>query len=312
MSGEFDIIQRYFAPLSAAAPGAFGLGDDAAVLAPRQGYEIVVTTDTIVAGVHYLEDAAPEHVVAKLIGSNLSDLAAMGAKPVCFTLNCAWTKGTSEQDISAFADALKAWVDDYSFPLLGGDTVAQEGQAVFTVTAFGEVRKGKALRRCGAKPGDGVYVTGTIGDGALGLKAAAGELKLDDAAKAFLIDRYRTPQPRIDVGLTLAGRASACIDISDGLVQDAGHIADQSGTDIVIEIVKLPLSDAARAAVTNDPALMSVVLGGGDDYELLFTSRNPIPGATRIGTVGEGEGTVTILKADGQPHSLSEIGYKHF
>jgi len=312
MTGEFDIIKRYFAPLSAAAPGAFGLGDDAATLAPSPGAEIVVTTDTVAAGIHYLADAAPEHVVAKLVGSNLSDLAAMGAKPVGFTLNCAWTKGTREEDIAAFAAALKTWVDDYAFPLLGGDTVVNDGSAVFTVTAFGEVQAGKALRRNGAKAGDGVYVTGTIGDGALGLKAATGDLTLDDDAMAFLIDRYQTPQPRITAGLALVGRATACIDISDGLMQDAGHIAEQSKVDIVIETAKVPLSDAARAALPNDPDLMSVVLGGGDDYELLFTSTTPIAEATHIGTVIEGEGNVRLVDADGNAVTLDDAGYRHF
>ena len=190
--------------------------------------------------------------------------------------------------------------------------MVNDGPAVFTVTAFGEVQAGKSLRRNGAKAGDGVYVTGTIGDGALGLLAATGKLALDDDAMAFLIDRYQTPQPRITAGLALVGRATACIDISDGLMQDAGHIAEQSKVDIVIETAKVPLSNAARAAVANDPALMATVLGGGDDYELLFTSQNPILEATRIGTVGEGGGAVRLFDAKGRTISTENAGFTHF
>lgn len=315
MTNEFDIIKRYFAPLSATAPGAFTLGDDACVLKPAAGQEFVMTTDTVVQGVHYLADAAPTDIVAKLVGSNLSDLAAMGAKPEGFTLSCAWSKTTSEADIAAFAAALKTWVDDYAFPLLGGDTVALEGPEVFTLTAVGAVPDGKALRRAGAKAGQKIYVTGTIGDGALGLLTAQGTLTLGTPHADFLSDRYRRPQPRIATGQKLVGIASACLDISDGLVQDAGHIAEQSMVDLVIHADKVPLSDAARAVLLSDPARLTDILTGGDDYELLFCADAPptdmTDTVTEIGDVIAGLGKVRVVDANGATLRIARSGFTH-
>lgn len=316
MPNEFDIIAKYLAPLAAGAPGALGLTDDAAVLTPPPGFEHVVTMDTVVAGIHFLQDAPMADAVAKLMGSNLSDIAAMGAEPIGATLSCAWRMGTDEAEIAAFARALADWVRDYDCPILGGDTVATPGPAVFTVTAFGKVEAGKALRRSGATPGDTVFVTGTVGDGALGLLAAQGTLDADAADAGFLADRYRRPQPRIPAGRALIGKASACIDISDGLVQDAGHIAETSGVDIEIQTSKMPLSAAARAAIGRAPDLMMTVLTGGDDYELLFTAPvgvdGIVPSATAVGRVTEGTGRVRVINADGAPMALTKTGFSHF
>jgi thiamine-monophosphate kinase len=317
MSDEFDIIRRLFAPLSSGAPGAFKLTDDAAALPLDAGFEHIVTTDTVVEGVHFLADATPEHTAAKLVGSNLSDLAAMGATPVGFTLSCGWRQGTDESWMAAFAASLGTWIDRFAFPLLGGDTVSVPGPAVFTLTAIGRVAAGKALRRNGAKPGDTVYVTGSIGDGALGLLVAQGELgKLAQADAAFLIDRYLRPQPRISTGERLVGHASSAIDISDGLLQDAGHIAETSGVDIVIEAARIPLSAAAKAALEADGALLRLVLGGGDDYELLFTSAAAAPAldlpVTAIGRVEAGAGRVTVRDENGAPLQTGQGGYRHF
>lgn len=314
MADEFDIIRTYFAPL-ATTPGALGLTDDAAIFAADVDHEHVITTDAIVQGVHFLDDEAPENIAAKLVGSNLSDLAAMGATPVGFTLACAWPKTTTAGFIKDFAAGLKPWVDDYSFPLLGGDTVSTPGPLVFSLTAIGTVTAGTALTRGGAKPGDTVYVTGTIGDGALGLKAARGELAgLAQEDQAFLADRYRIPKPRVSAGQGLVGHASAAIDISDGLVQDLGHIADVSGVGIVIDADAVPLSSAAATALAQDPSLIANVLGGGDDYELAFTARTPPLGldvpVTAIGKVEEGS-AVRVMK-DGQALALATLGFKHF
>lgn len=313
MADEFDIIAKHFAPLAAGTPSALGLTDDAAVLAMAPGQELVITMDTVVAGVHFLADAPMSDAVAKLVGSNLSDLAAMGAAPVGMTLSCAWHTGTGEGDIAAFATALRDWIETYHCPLMGGDTVVQPGPSAFTVTAFGGVPAGRALKRSGAKPGDTIYVTGTVGDGALGLLAAQG--KIDDPT-GFLADRYREPRPRLAAGRALVGRANACIDISDGLVQDAGHIAETSGVDIEIEAYRVPLSDAARTVVTDRPDLFPVALTGGDDYELLFTAPAPVDGleptATAIGRVVEGTGRVIVLDGDDEPVTLTRPGYRHF
>jgi len=317
MADEFDIIHSYFAPLTRGNEAALGLTDDAAVVAQTTGFEHVVTTDAIVAGVHFLMNESPENIAARLCASNLSDLAAMGAAPVGFTLAAAWPKGTDERFIAAFADGLGRWVDEYDFPLLGGDTVTTPGPMMFSLTAIGTVEAGKALKRTGAQPGDTVYVSGTIGDGGLGLMAAKGELSgLSDAHRGFLAGRFRCPTPRIAAGRALIDRATACIDVSDGLVQDLGHICEVSAVSMRIDAAAVPLSDAARAALDADPALLETVLAGGDDYELAFTAhQTPPPGdvpLTAIGEVISGTGGVSVVDTSGNPLEIAHGGYNHF
>ncbi|MCK5778446.1 MAG: thiamine-phosphate kinase [Rhodospirillales bacterium] len=316
MADEFDIIHRYFAPLTRGDKAAFGLTDDAASIPTRAGFEHVVTTDAIVQGVHFLEDERPENIAHRLCGSNLSDLAAMGARPLGFTLAAAWQKGTGAAFIEAFATGLGEWVDDFDFPLLGGDTVTTPGPMMFSLTAIGEVEAGKALTRGGAKPGDTVYVSGTIGDGALGLLAAQGNLDgLSDKDADYLKGRFRRPSPRVSTGASLVGTASACIDISDGLVQDLGHIAAASGVSVRIKSDRIPLSKAARAALEADPSLLETILTGGDDYELAFTSlEEPEVGDAPlivIGEVTEGAG-VSVTGPDGEAMQLRSGGFNHF
>lgn len=317
VNDEFDLIHQYFAPLAADAPGARGLLDDAATITPSGGCELVVTMDTVVAGIHYLADETPENIVAKLIGSNLSDLAAMGATPRGFTLSCAWPQNIQTGDIAAFAHAMDDWVKAYSFPLLGGDTVKTQGDAVFTVTAFGEVAIGHSLSRSGAKAGNDVFITGTIGDGALGLLAAQGKLSMLSADdQAYLADRYRVPQPRISVGQSLVGCATACIDVSDGLLQDLGHMAHTSHVRIELEIDTIPISNAAKSVIESKPEMMSLMLSGGDDYELAFTSfsapaHSAVP-ITRIGKVIAGDPDVVLKATDGSLVEIMKAGYNHF
>ena len=322
MTDEFDIIHRYFAPLTRGNTGAFGLSDDAATLPVHPGFEHVITTDAIVQGVHFLTDEAPDNIATRLCACNLSDLASMGARPLGFTLACAWSRDTDTDYIAAFAKGLGASVDAYDFPLLGGDTVTTSGPMMFSLTAIGEVEAGRALRRNAARPGDTVYVSGTIGDGALGLLAAQGKLgALQDGHRQFLEERYRRPTPRIETGRNLIGRAHACIDIFDGLIQDLGHICETSSVSMQIEAAKVPLSEAARAAVATDPALLNVILSGGDDYELAFTGTNikdqDVP-VTAIGTVSaaaagpRGTAGVAVLGADGHVIALEKSGYNHF
>ena len=314
---EFDIIHRFFAPLTRGNPGAFALGDDAAILPTRPGYEHVVTTDAIVAGVHFLNNESPDNIAVRLCACNLSDLAAMGAKPLGFTLACAWSRNTDIETISSFTNGLGQFVDRYDFPLLGGDTVTTDGPMMFSLTAIGEVATGKALRRNAAKPGDSVYVSGTIGDGALGLMAAQEKLQgLSPSDLDFLANRYRRPTPRVATGLALAGRANACIDISDGLLQDLGHICEQSSVSMRIESAKIPLSPAARAAIAFDPAQIEIIVSGGDDYELAFTGSSieaiaDVP-ITLIGEVIEGAGEVSLIDEAGQPVFMGKRGYNHF
>lgn len=269
--GEFEQIKALFAPLTRGAPGALDLRDDAAVLAVPPGRELVVTTDAIVAGVHYLPDDPPDLVARKLARVNLSDLAAMGAEPVGLFAACAFPRTCSDAWVEVFAQGLGQDVEEFSVPVLGGDTVATPGPAVFSLTALGTVEAGKALRRSGARPGDLLAVSGTLGDGAFGLRAARGELAavLDADSIAWLADRYRLPRPRLGLGRALVGFASAAMDVSDGLLQDLGHICAASGVGAEVEAAALPVSPAVAALQGRDDWL-AVVAGGGDDYELLI------------------------------------------
>lgn len=322
-TGEFERIARIFAPLAKSFPGALGLLDDAALIAPTADCEFVVTTDTIVAGVHYVGDEPASAVGRKLLRVNLSDLAAMGARPRIYTLNVALPDSVDDAWLEEFAAGLAADQRQFDVVLAGGDSVATPGPATLTLTAIGEVARGKALRRGGARPGDAVYVSGTVGDGALGLKVARGALQaLTAQCRDWLAGRYRIPQPRLELGQALAGVATAALDVSDGLVGDLGHIADVSGVGCVVEADRVPLSEPARAALAMDPGLRESILTGGDDYELLFTlppacedavpamvERAGVP-VTRIGRVETGQG-VRVLDAAGQAIEFARTGYVH-
>lgn len=321
---EFTLIDRYFAPLAKGFPGAFALTDDAAVFRPEAGCDIVATTDTMVEGVHFFPDDPPALVARKLLRVNLSDLAAMGARAKAYLLTVVFRADTEEAWVAAFAQGLAEDQAAFGVHLVGGDTVASEGPKTFTVAALGEVPSGKALRRAGAKIGDDVYVTGTIGDAALGLAWGKGELSFLAAKDAaHLLGRLRLPTPRLGIGGDLLGLAHAAIDISDGLAADLGHVAEQSGVRAAIEAARVPLSAAAKAALAREAAFLSTVLTGGDDYELLFTAsaesgkeiasfaaKHATP-ITRIGRIEEGTG-VEVRDAAGERIPLAEAGYRHF
>ena len=326
MLGEFDLIDRYFAPLAARAPGAFGLDNDAAVFDLAPGYSVVVTADAMVEGVHFLPGDPGGLVARKLLRVNLSDLAAMGAEARSYVLALALPPKLDEAWVAAFAEGLRVDQDEFGINLLGGDTVKTPGPLTLALTAFGEVPVGMALTRSGARAGDDIYVSGSIGDGALGLKALRGELAgLASADREALAERYHLPRPRLALGRALAAQrlATAALDVSDGLVADLGHIAVGSGLAAEINAAAVPLSSAARAALDSDPALREAILGGGDDYELLFTAP---PGAaaaiatlaaalalplTRIGTMAAGAGVRTVDEAGAQI-PLKNAGWNHF
>jgi thiamine-monophosphate kinase len=271
-SDEFVRIARYFAPLTEGFAGAFGLTDDAAVIAPMTGRDIVVTTDTMVAGVHFIGDERPDLIAAKLLRVNLSDLAAMGATPLAYMLNIALPASIDDEWLRAFAEGLAADQAAFGVTLAGGDSVVTPGPPALTITAFGTVEAGGAIRRSGAQVEDIIYVSGTIGDGAIGLKLLHDEVSgLTHDKRDELIGRYRLPRPRIGLGLRLVGLASAAIDISDGLAADLTHVLAASGVGAEIDAASVPLSDAARAVLDHEPDLLATVLTGGDDYELLFT-----------------------------------------
>ena len=321
--GEFERIDRYFRPLARATKGALGLADDAALLDPGRGRDLVVTTDAMVETVHYLPDEDPMRVAQKLLRSNLSDLAAKGAAPLAYTLTLALPAQPDEGWIERFVEGLAADQALYGIGLLGGDSVRTPGTAVLSVTAFGTVPRGAMLRRSGARPGDDLYVSGTLGDAALGLRVILGRLPgLAPDAAAALAQRHRVPEPRMALGRALVGLANAAMDVSDGLPGDLPHLCDASGMAGEVELARLPLSDAARAAIVLDPALQDVAWGGGEDYELLFSAppsaRAAIEAAaaaagtpvTRIGRIAAGQG-VRLLNPQGSPVE-SLTGWRHF
>ncbi|MBL8627995.1 MAG: thiamine-phosphate kinase [Rhodospirillaceae bacterium] len=321
--GEFEFIRQLLAPLSRNAPGAFNLTDDAAALSISHGHELVLTKDAVVAGVHFFADDPPDLIARKALRVNLSDLAAKGAKPVGFLMALALPQSIDDDWLKIFTTGLGADVDTFACPLLGGDTVATPGPLTISITALGEVKAGHMIHRHGALSGDILCVSGTIGDAALGLDVARGSYAgLSAANKQFLLDRYRVPQPRLSLGQALANRDSACLDISDGLCADVGHICEQSGVGAVIEVAQLPLSDAARAVLQHYPDAIHRVLTGGDDYELALAIPPANLAATQdhgrkngvivtpIGRFVEG-GAVTVLDGNGRALALSSPGYHH-
>lgn len=321
---EFEIIARYFAPLASDTACAFGLRDDAALLPRRPDHDQVATVDAIVEGVHFLMDDPPGLVARKLLRVNLSDLAAKGAEPAHYLLVTAFRKGTDTDYISAFAEGLARDQETFGVSLLGGDTVATPGPATFSLTAFGHVPRGGIIRRAGARPGDILYVSGTIGDALLGLRVLRGGLTFtDEKQREYAVSRYRLPQPRCALGVALRELASACLDISDGLVADAGHMAEASGVACVIEAEAVPLSPAGYAALREGSVAPADLLTAGDDYELLcavkpenaarLENAAALTGTdlTRIGRVEQGEG-VSLLDEAGEAVPLAQSGYEHF
>jgi thiamine-monophosphate kinase len=327
--GEFELIARLFAPLSRGFPGAYGLEDDVAYLALkggllREGEELVVKTDALIAGVHFLENDPADLVARKLIRVNLSDLAAKGARPLVYTIALMLPDSVEFAWLERFADGLRTDQVEFGIALAGGDTDRTPGPLALSLTALGAIPARARLLRSAAEVCDGIYVSGTIGDGALGLKAIRGQLGgLSERDRAFLAERYRLPRPRLQLGARLRSLVHATMDISDGLVGDLQHICDASHVGARIEAPRVPLSDAARAALADAPSLIESVLGGGDDYELLFTAplkRDESLGAlgrelgvpiTRIGEI-EGGTTVRVFDGVGRETRLAHPGYRHF
>jgi len=330
MIGEFELIERYLRPLAAGSPGAFALTDDAALLTPPPGRDIVITADAMVAGVHFLPDDPPDLVARKLLRVNLSDLAAMGATPIGYLITASWPQDIGQDGgedwLASFTAGLAADQAEFEVGLLGGDTTRTPGPMVLSLTALGSVPGGRCLRRSTARDGDLVFVSGSIGDGALGLEVLRGGLTgLSPEHGASLVDRYRLPRPRLALGqcLLAEGLASAALDISDGLVADLGHIAGSSGLAATLEAPAVPLSPAAQAVLAAEPERLQQVITGGDDYELLFTAAPADSGAlaalsdelglplTRIGVMSTGQG-VRVRDATGAEMSLEHAGWTHF
>lgn len=322
-SGEDQLISRHFKPL-ATDPGALGLSDDAAFIAPPPGCDLVLKTDAIVGNVHFFPDDPPGQLARKALRVNLSDLAAKGAKPLGYLLSLILPGEVSESWLASFTAGLQADAETYGCPLFGGDTDRTPGPLTISIAMFGAVPTGTMVRRAGAKPGDRVMVTGTIGDAALGLqlrRGAAWKVALD--AREYLLSRYLLPQPRNALAEALRTHASAAMDISDGLAGDLTKLCGVSGVAAKIQIAKVPLSDAARGALSAAPSLIETILAGGDDYEILCTVapdrvenfRAAAAAAnvslTEIGTISGGEGA-QFLDADNKALTLSRLSYSHF
>lgn len=319
---EFERIARFFAPL--AAPEGLGLLDDVAIIPGPPGEQYVLKTDAIVEGVHFRAEDPADQVAQKLLRVNLSDLAGKGAVPVGYLLTTALPRERDEAWLERFAEGLARDQREFGIGLLGGDSVATTGPVTLSVAAVGRVRAGEAVLRKGARPGDAVFVSGTLGDGALGLGALSGELpELSRDQRDFLADRYRLPQPRLPLGRRLVGTARAMMDISDGLIADLGHICEASDVGAVVETARLPLSPAARAAISADASRLMAALAGGDDYELLFTApadaaagiaaiaRETAVPVSAIGRIERGQG-VRVVDARGAPITVTDAGYRHF
>lgn len=323
---EFDFIATYLAPLAGA--GGLNLKDDAALLKPSAGKDLVLTKDTMVEGVHFPPGHFGGDTADKLLRVNLSDLAAKGAHPIGYMLSIVWPKGIDGTYFKGFAAGLRDVQDAYNFELLGGDTTSSEGPMVVTATFIGEVPKGEMVLRSGAKVADDIWVTGTIGDAYLGLQSALGRaLEPQPSAEALwhFEEAYYRPEPRLLFRKTLRKHASGAADISDGLVADAAHIAKASGVCFILEADKIPFSSAAGAWLSKqkdeDEAFKTLVTAG-DDYELIFTAsagfRQEINRAaktiglrvSRVGTVGQGEGV--RISSDGKVMTFQNTGYTHF
>jgi len=324
-ANEFELIERYMAPLTAKGRGAFGLQNDAAVLPLSPGCRLVATVDTMIKGRHFL-DCPADLVARKLLRVNLSDLAAMGAVPFGYLLASAWPLGIEESWIATFCEGLAADQETYDVTLFGGDTTGTPGPMTLSLTAFGEVSGEAVLDRASVRPGDDFYVTGTLGEAYLGLCALRGELDgLAEEARAALVARYRLPQPRLAIGQALLrdGLARSALDVSDGLAADLGHLLKASGVGAEIELAAIPIGEAAREALALRNAPPQELLSGGDDYELLFAAapaqRSAIEALsarldtpiTRIGRASSGAGLV-VRDAAGGEVLLQSTGWTHF
>ncbi len=319
--GEFQMIDRLLKPLSCGFPGALGLTDDAALVDLPEGQQLVIAKDAIVENVHFLSGDPPATVARKLLRQNLSDLAAMGADPLAYLTVFGRRKDLPEEWLAGFVDGLAQDQAAFGLHLIGGDTVSTPGPLFFSLTILGTVPHGQALIRAGAREGDLVCVSGTLGDGALGLRVLQGAAVRSPEDAAYLIGRYRVPEPRLALGKALRGVATSCMDVSDGLVGDLRHILDTSSAaggqalGAVIEAGSLPLSTPTRGM----PDALTAALSGGDDYELLFTlppdrramlAGLPCPVAV-IGRIARGAG-VTVLGNDGIAIDLKRASWTHF
>lgn len=326
--GETDIIERYFAPLAAETPGAFDLSDDAGMIRPPEGMDVVITTDVIVSGVHFLAEANARDVAFKALAVNVSDLCAKGAEPAVYLLSLSLPGAPDAAWLKRARAGLSEAQEAFGCTLLGGDTVRTPGSLALSITAAGFVPEGRMVHRSGALAGDMVYVTGTIGDAVLGLKLYrspdAAPDSLSEEERAFLRNRFQRPRPRMNAIEPVRDHANAAMDVSDGLAGDFAKLCAASGVGGIIEAHTVPFSDAATRWLDQEPELLSALITGGDDYEILLTVSESASGAfekdcesagvtvTRIGRiVPDGEG-IDVRNAIGETLDLETKSYAHF
>lgn len=326
---EDELIARYLAPL--AGPGGLGLRDDAALATPQAGYDLVVTKDMLVAGVHFFAGDPPDVIARKALRVNLSDLAAKGATPIGFLLGLALPTDWTEAWLETFVGGLAEDARHFACPILGGDTVAMPGPLTLSITAFGEVAAGRMVPRTGTRPGDLLYVTGTIGDAALGLRLRRDEREdagwthaLAPALCDALLARHLLPEPRLAMAQALRDHARAAMDVSDGFLGDLTKMLRLEGLTATLAAGDIPLSPAVGAAVAMAPNLFPIALCWGDDYEILcavapdaavaFEAAAARAGVSlaRIGTAVAGAGDVCILDSAGAALHFGPAGFQHF
>ncbi|HXV11903.1 MAG TPA: thiamine-phosphate kinase [Burkholderiales bacterium] len=318
---EFEIIRRFFT--SRARSAVLGVGDDAAIVRARRGFDLVVTTDLLAAGRHFRHDADPRGIGHKALAVNLSDVAAMGGQPRWATLALA-LPGADARWLAGFSRGFMRLARRHGVDLIGGDTT--RGPLAICVQLIGEVPAGHALRRDGARAGDDVWVSGHLGDAALLLAATAGRVPLSARERARLAPRLHTPVPRVSLGIALRGLAGSAIDISDGLLSDLGHVCERSGVGAVVDLAQIPCSATMRRHLSRAPA-RAALLSGGDDYELCFTARRrereriarvacrqrlPVTRIGRIVPAKSGAAQVTVVDRDGRALTLKQKGFDHF
>ncbi|MCA1928631.1 thiamine-phosphate kinase [Rheinheimera sp.] len=318
--GEFELIQRCFAEAGRKRSDVtIGIGDDGAVLQVREGCDLVITTDSMVEGIHFFPDVDPRSLGHKLVAVNVSDLAAMGAEPCWLSLALTLPK-VNEEWLTAFAEGLSETADYYNCQLIGGDTT--RGPLSLTMIAKGLVPKGKAITRAGAQNGDYLYVTGTLGDAALGLKLVQEQVEVSKKHRAHILQRFHYPTARVALGQALRNIASSAMDVSDGLAGDLLHILRRSKVGAVVDVSKLPMSQALKDSCTAEQALQ-YALSGGEDYELLFTVPENRRGSlevllspygvpvTCIGRITGAVGKLEFKQGD-LPFLYQHQGFEHF
>jgi thiamine-monophosphate kinase len=327
LSAEDRLIARHFQPI-ATHPGALGLSDDAAFIKPPPGCDLVLKTDAIIGGVHFFAEDAAHDVARKALRVNLSDLAAKGAKPLGFLLSLALPKEIGDDWLSGFAQGLRDDAVQFGCPLFGGDTDRTPGPITISIAMFGSVPEGTMVRRAGAQAGDLVFVSGSIGDASLGLSLRkktdmGAPWKLSDTQRQHLLSRYLLPQPRNALSEAVRTHASAAMDVSDGLAGDFAKLARASQVAAEIEIARVPLSDAAKAALAADPAMLETALTGGDDYEIVCTvpagkadafraaTKSAGVPVTEIGEIKAGEG-VRFVDSNGRALAFKRASFSHF